>query len=118
VGDFSGLTQLDTLNLKANQISELPEGVFADLPKLRVLVLLKNPLTHLPSDFTVGNDNLEKIHVFRTRFSSIPQQVIENLKRLKKLNVLDVSDGLDQSTKDRLWQAFPRESERVTLIFS
>ncbi len=118
VGDFSGLSRVETLNLKRNLLTSLPIGVFAELTDLRVLVLLGNKLEVLPNDFTVGNNKLEKIHIFQNSFKTLSARVINNLKLLPVLNVLELGQELDQRTQNQLGNAFPRENERVTLIFT
>lgn len=118
LGDFSGLTRLDTLNVKRNAISELPRGIFAELSSLRVLVILGNNLHELPEDFTAANPKLEKIHMFGNAFTTISPRVLRNLKSLPKLNLLDVGRELDEETQSALWTAFPREDEHVTLLFN
>ena len=116
-GDFAGLCRLEVLNLKRNAITDLPAGIFVDLASLRLLVILGNNIRQLPDDFTVGNPNLEKIHMFGNAFTSIPPQALQNLQLLPKLNVLDVGKELTQGTQQLLGATFPREDEKVTVIF-
>jgi Leucine rich repeat len=118
VGDFAGLTNVQTLNLKRNQISEIPVGVFDDLVNVKVVVLLGNNIHSLPDDFMVANQRVTKIHIFQNAFTAISNKVLENLKNLPQLNVLEVGNELDDATKNALRQAFPRENEVVTLIFT
>jgi Leucine-rich repeat (LRR) protein len=117
-GDFAGLARVETVNLKRNAITELPAGIFAGLTSLRVLVLLGNDIHRLPDDFAAGNVALEKIHIFQNAFTTIPDPVLKTLKALPKLNVLEIGRELDEESKDRLRDAFPRENEHVTLIFT
>ena len=52
-GDFSGLSNLQTLIVEGTQLASLPANLFADLPKLETLVLSGNRLSSLPDGLFV-----------------------------------------------------------------
>ena len=96
VNDFAGLTNLDTLNLVANELTKLPTGVFAGLTNLVVLYLSDNrltevhagefagltkltyfgvsdnQLTEIPGDLFAGQPYLDAIRIRNNRLSTLP----------------------------------------------
>jgi hypothetical protein len=117
-GDFNGLRRLEVLNVKRNAITVLPHGIFTELASLRVLVILGNQIAQIPDDFTVGNPNLEKIHMFANPFPALSPRVLDNLGHLPKLNLLDISKDLAPTVQQTINATFPRENETVTVVFN
>ena len=107
VGDFSGLPNLEILNIKGNPITQLPNGIFADLPKLKTLVIFRTQLASLPNDFLYGLDQLENLHIFANPFTTIPASVLETLGELAHLQVLDFNKALATEQQAELRQLFP-----------
>ena len=49
--DFSGLGNLEVLNIRSNPAPELPEGLLRDQVRLKTIVIIGAGLRHLPDDF-------------------------------------------------------------------
>ena len=65
-GDFSGLTNLETLSLHFNQLSYLPSEVFDNLTSLEKLDLHNNGLSELPPGVFDTLTNLESLDCLET----------------------------------------------------
>jgi hypothetical protein len=107
VGDFSGLPNLEILNVKGNPFTSLPIGVFSGLPKLKTLVIFDTQLASLPYDFLDGMDQLQDLHIFSNPFTEIPWSVWTRLARFEHLVNLDFNDALAESEKHHLQDLFP-----------
>lgn len=57
--DFIGMTELLDINLDDNELSDRPDGLFADQSKLNLLSFRSNDITELHSDLWEGLDSLE-----------------------------------------------------------
>ncbi len=110
VGDFSGLPNLEILNIKGNPYTHLPEGLFTGLPKLKTIVIFRTGLVELPADFLVGLPSLENIHVFGNPFTSVSDDVIARLGALEFLSVLDFNDNISEEQKTRIVETFDIDS--------
>lgn len=107
VGDFSGLPNLEILNITSNPIVELQEGLFAGLPRLKTLVVFSTKIKQLPDDFLVGLDQLENIHIFDNPFRTISESVFVRLAAIKTMKVLDFNEALFAPEKARLRALYP-----------
>ncbi len=114
--DFTGLANLEILNIRSNPAPELPEGLLVDLVKLKTLVIIGAGLAHFPDDFLSSNPDIENLHLFRIKVRSIPESVFNRLAELTHLKVIDVDRTLDESDKARLQQIFPKGGP-VSLFF-
>lgn len=115
--DFSGLKNLEILNIRANLFTELPEGLFDDLGNLKTLVLFGSPLRHFPDDFLAKTPLMENLHIFRNPLRSISESVMVRLEGLQNIKVIDVDDELQEAEKARLLRIFPAGG-RVELNFN
>ena len=78
------LTNLQYLNLNANQIPKLPDSI-SQLTKLEVLNLEENPLRILPESIP-NLRNLQKLNLRETGLSILPSSIVQ-LKNLQNLNL-------------------------------
>jgi hypothetical protein len=108
--DFTGLPNLEILNLKGNPTLTLPEGLTSELPKLRVLVLFGNGLEELPEDFLEGNPLIEDLHIFDNPFTSVPEAVFERIELFNHWKNVDFNDALLEADKERLRARWPEDS--------
>jgi len=115
--DFSGLKNLEILNIRSNRYTELPEGLFDDLGNLKTLVIIATRLRHYPDDFLNKTPFLENLHVFRNPVRSMSESLFVRLENMKNLKVIDVDDELQEAEKLRLRKIFP-ENGRVQLFFN
>ena len=81
-----GLTALKTLNLDHNELTALPDDVFAGLTALKVLYLNDNRLTALPDDVFDGLTALEFLYLGKNKqLTELPVGVFAGLTSLKLL---------------------------------
>jgi len=79
-----GLTELETLILADNDLTELPEGI-GRLTRLRTLDLGHNALAMLPESIGALVELSDFLYLHDNQFTSLPAS-IANLKRLRYLN--------------------------------
>lgn len=82
---LSQFALLTTLRLRANAITEFPEGILGGLRLLLELDLMDNQLSSLPSDLGSAA-SLEKLYVTGNFLTSLPESVT-NLTNLRELVV-------------------------------
>ena len=90
LGDFSGLTSLQTLEIFGNQnLETLPQGLFADLGSLQELDLDNNGLTSLPSDVFTGLGELTSLDLGGNSLAvtTLPSDVFAGLNNLASLRL-------------------------------
>ena len=87
VGDFDGLSSLETLDLQHNTLTSLPKGSFKDLGMARWLRLNGNQLATLDRDTFSGMDNLHEISLHNNRLTSIPAGAFKGLSALRTLHL-------------------------------
>ena len=87
VGDFSGMSSLETLNLDNNSISSLPEDVFDGVSALKELWLQSNALTSLPADVFEDLSALEKLQLASNSLTSLPEEVFDGVSNLATLDL-------------------------------
>lgn len=85
--DFSGLGELEMLDLSQNVLTEIPGGVFEPLSSLRNLDLSANILTHISKDCFSGLVQLERLYLHSNRIQSIHMEAFEDLKGLLELKL-------------------------------
>ncbi len=97
LGDFDGLSSLETLNLSSNWLTTLPPGVFDKLPMLTTLRLENNlltlllngqPVEALPPGVFNNLSALTTLYLNENLFTSLPSSgVFDSLSSLTTLNL-------------------------------
>ena len=62
-GDFSGLGNLEEINLSDNQLKSLPKGIFKGLESLRKIDLRNNKISNVPTHFFENRKKLGSINL-------------------------------------------------------
>ncbi len=112
--DFTGLTNLEILNIRSNPYTTLPEGLFTDLVNMNTLVIIATSLRYYPDDFLEHNPKMQNLHSFRNKVRSISESVLQRLEKFDALVAVDFDAALQEPEKARLLKAFPAGG-RVTL---
>ena len=86
-GDFSGLSNLQHLNLADNELSALPDGIFDNLTGLESLYLYSNRLSELPDGIFDDLTGLEELQFFNNYIRGLPDNIFDNLTGLEGLNL-------------------------------
>lgn len=84
---FDCLHDLAILELPSNGITELPEGVFKQLKKLKVLQLWGNRLKTLNPHVFDGLTQLTSLELSNNQLAELPSGVFDSLVALKQLNL-------------------------------
>ena len=105
--DFSGLANLEILNIRSNPYTEFPEGLFKDLVNLKTIVIIGTSLRHFPDDFLLYNLSIENLHAFRNQVRSISESVLQRLEAARGLKNVDFDRALQSAEKARLERFFP-----------
>ncbi len=82
VGDFNGLTTLESLKLRINNLSSLSSDIFEGLAALEYLLLDRNDLSSLPDDIFEGLTSLLVLDLSSNDLSSVPDDIFEGLTSL------------------------------------
>ncbi|XP_068607422.1 vasorin-like [Brachionichthys hirsutus] len=85
--DFTGLDDLELLDLSQNDLAEIPDGAFEMLSKLKNLDLSSNPITHITKDSFSGLVQLERLYLHSNRIQSIHSEAFEGLEMLLELKL-------------------------------
>ncbi|XP_067115645.1 vasorin a [Osmerus mordax] len=85
--DFTGLGQLELLDLSQNELTEVPDGVFQPLSSLRNLDLSSNIISHVSKDSFSGLVQLERLYLHGNSIQSIQAEAFEDLKGLLELKL-------------------------------
>ena len=86
VGDFSGLSSLESLFLSSNQISSLSSNAFLGLSSLTHLDLQHNDISSLHANTFSGLSSLESLFLFNNQISSVPEGIFFPLTSLKTID--------------------------------
>ena len=87
-GDLDGLTGLTDLNLRGNNLGDIPAGVFDDLTSLRLLNLANSRVSSLPARVFENLTNLEHLNLSgNTPLGSLEAGVFTGLGSLQILNL-------------------------------
>ncbi|KAM3864951.1 vasorin-like [Diretmus argenteus] len=87
--DFTGLGELELLDLSQNALTEVPDGVFETLSVLKNLDLSSNYITHISKDSFSGLVQLERLYLHANRIQSIHLEAFEGLDMLLELKLQD-----------------------------
>ena len=85
VGVFSGLSNLQYLDLNENSLSTLPAGIFSGLRDLEELYLDGNGLSMLPVGVFSGLSNLQYLYLHDNNLSTLPAGIFSGLSSLEEL---------------------------------
>ncbi|XP_077426934.1 vasorin-like [Vanacampus margaritifer] len=85
--DFTGLGDLDLLDLSQNELGEIPDGAFKKLSKLKNLDLSSNSITHISRESFSGLVQLERLYLHQNHIQSIQQDAFEGLEMLLELKL-------------------------------
>ena len=88
-GDFAGLTNLVSLDLRFSGLSELPADIFAGLINLETLRLNNNDLVTLPPNIFAGLTNLETLRLNNNDLVTLPPNIFAGLINLETLLLND-----------------------------
>ena len=78
-GAFNGMTAVTRLDLRYNDIVELPEPVFSGLTAMTSLVLRGSRLTALPSDLFDGLTALDNLDLSSNSLTTLPADIFAGL---------------------------------------
>lgn len=95
---FDAVPSLETLKLRNNDLTHLPEGVFNQLSQLKSLDLSGNEKLPLTKELAQGLSQLETLKLSGMGLKKVPKEFLQNLPNLK---VLDLShNDLSQLERD------------------
>ena len=86
-GDFNGLTSLQTLYLGNNSLTDLPQDLFDGLTSLWDLGLNGNSLTSLHEDLFDGLTSLQTLRLARNSLTSLHPDLFDGLTSLQTLRL-------------------------------
>ncbi|XP_071976279.1 vasorin [Engystomops pustulosus] len=84
---FSGLWDLQLLDLSHNKLSNLPGGVFKKLTNLRNLDLSANQITEISAETFQGLSHLERLYLSENHIRSIHPDAFRGLENLYELKL-------------------------------
>ncbi len=87
-GIFQELGKLKQLSLGSNSLTSLPQGIFEGLSSLEVLGLSGNPLTSLPEGIFQELGKLKQLFLGGNSLTSLPQGIFEGLSSLEALGLV------------------------------
>ncbi|XP_078664119.1 uncharacterized protein LOC144907189 [Branchiostoma floridae x Branchiostoma belcheri] len=82
---FTGLRNLDILQVNDNDIIDIQAGTFATMPQLTNLELSRNKLTHLGFNMFKGLENLRQLDLMFNNINEISAGTFEATSNLKSL---------------------------------
>lgn len=116
-GDFTGLPNLEILNIKGNPYTTLQPGLLSDLPLLKTLVIFRTGLIAIPDDLLANNSELENLYIFGNPFRSLPDSFVTRLSQLQHLRALDFDEELPEGEKNKLIPLFPETGPTVLSFY-
>ena len=87
-GDFKGLKNLETLDIRYRELKSLPPGIFSELKNLQVIDLSGNQIEELPEGIFSENKKLEKIFLDGNQIEELPEGIFSGLE--ENLQVIDL----------------------------
>ena len=100
VDDFSGLSCLIGLSLQDNQLKDLPDGIFDNLPALTAVALMQNEFTTLPTALD-GLPDLARLWIWENEITG-PMPIERLLKWPKLTRIAFSSNNLTGEIPARL----------------
>ncbi|PIK37815.1 hypothetical protein BSL78_25348 [Apostichopus japonicus] len=96
---------LEYLNLANNELRQIPVELFKQLPKLHILTLFKNKISHIPANAFINNNELIAIHLVDNLIRWLDVSSLHGLNRLDFLdisrnNLTSLPDGILDSLSD------------------
>ncbi|CAL8331527.1 unnamed protein product [Merluccius merluccius] len=85
--NFSGLVQLEMLDLSQNELTQVPDDVFKPLSELKNLDLSSNHITNISKGSFSGLYQLERLYLYSNRIQSIQSDAFEGLEMLLELKL-------------------------------
>ncbi|CAL8333880.1 unnamed protein product [Lota lota] len=85
--NFSGLGQLEMLDLSQNELTRVPDGVFEPLAELKNLDLSSNHIANISKGSFSGLHQLERLYLYSNRIQSIQADAFEGLGMLLELKL-------------------------------
>jgi len=114
--DFTGMTNLEILNIRSNPFTELPEGLFKDLVHLKTLVIIDTPLRHYPDDYLAYNPEIVNLYTFRNQVRTLSESVLSRIENARNLKAMEFDSAIQDLEKDRLRHKFPVGGS-ISLLF-
>eukprot|EP00475_Leptophrys_vorax_P038043 TRINITY_DN6633_c0_g1_i7.p1 TRINITY_DN6633_c0_g1~~TRINITY_DN6633_c0_g1_i7.p1 ORF type:complete len:303 (-),score=55.72 TRINITY_DN6633_c0_g1_i7:106-993(-) len=93
-------------NLRANQLSSLPEGIFQGLTSLQEINLSYNQLAAVSEQLFQGLSQLQSLDLSYNQLSSLPGELLSGLSELRELR-------LQQNKLDQLPTAFLKDCPKL-----
>ncbi|CAM9285039.1 unnamed protein product [Ectocarpus sp. 4 AP-2014] len=94
---------VNEVSLGHNELTQLPDGVFADLTSLRFLYLEENSLTSLPSGAFSGMSLLQRLYLDNNDLSELSEETFDGLSSLEELDLgSNALSALDHGVFDGL----------------
>ncbi|KOA75063.1 NEAT domain-containing protein [Clostridium botulinum] len=84
------------LDLTGNEITELPDGVFDNLTKLKKLDIHGNYIKKLPKGIFDKLTELTELHIGMNQFKELPQGIFDRLTKLKQLSIYNMHTPLSK----------------------
>ncbi|GAA0785895.1 hypothetical protein GCM10008909_15320 [Hathewaya limosa] len=85
-----------SLDLVGNEITELPEGVFDNLTKLKKLDIHGNYIKKLPKGIFDKLTELTELHIGMNDFTELPEGIFDRLTKLKELSIYNMRLSLNK----------------------
>lgn len=86
-GTFRNLPELTTLLLNNNKITRIRNGAFAGLSRLEYLYLFKNEISEIESEAFQGLDSLTQLYLYSNNLTTIYPNTFSNLPSLDRLRL-------------------------------
>lgn len=85
--NFSGLTDLKSLQLGNNKLMSIPTDAFYELPNLEFLNIYRCFLKELSEDLFINNPNLKELYAPYNDIQVVPAEIFRNNPKLETVNM-------------------------------